>query len=222
MYAYLNHLSGESNVSVWLLPAETSTEFEALQNIINILANKYHNHPFVPHVTLSMLPAQFPLDIVDRVLHEMKEDLFQETVEFEKLFTTDAGIAVYGKHDNHLHDLQRKFHMRLTEELKRSVNEGNYTSDQLEQIGVSLDVKNIVPWFPHYSVAYTPCDQQKGVDDLIEKGLYNVKDTVMELGGYPGFKVGAIWCAFCGGLKPEKWQTFKKIDAEPKESALTE
>lgn len=161
-----------------------------------------------------MLPAQFPLIVVNRVLEEMKGDFFKETVvEFETLFTANSAIIVSGKKESHLAELQRRFHIRLAEELKASVDAGELNEEELRRNGVSMDVRNIVPWFPHFSVAYTTSGHQEGLAELVERGLYKPTAPI-ELGGYNGYKVGAIFAAYCGGLDAEKWKVFMKLEDE--------
>lgn len=201
-----------SNLSLWLLPKQSSPENQALSDVINTLATKYQKHPHLPHVTLSILHAEFPLVVVNSVLEEMKDELFNETVEFETLFTNHASIIVHGRHDNKLAELQKKWHARLAEELKRRVDNGELDQEELREKGVR-DVQNVVPWFPHFSVAYTNTGHQEGVDELEAKGLYKSSPPI-ELGGYTGYKIGAIFAAYCGGLRAEKWKIFMRLEDE--------
>ena len=202
-----------SNLSLWLLPKQSSPENEALSGVIQNLATKYQKYPHLPHVTLSILPEKFPLVVVNSVLEEMKGELFKETVEFETLFTSRGAIMVHGKHDNHLAELQKKWHTRLAEELQRCVDNGELNEEELRQEGVSMDVKNVVPWFPHLSIAYTNTGHQEGIDELEAKGSYKPSPPI-ELGGYTGYKIGAIFAAYCGGLKAEKWKIFMRLEDE--------
>lgn len=201
-----------SNLSLWLLPKQSSPENQALSDVIKTLATKYQKYPHLPHVTLSILPAEFPLVVVNSVLEEMKGELFNETIKFENLFIAPAAIMVHGKHDNKLAELQNKWHARLAEELQRRVDNGELNAEELRQKGV-IGVKNVVPWFPHFSVAYTNTGHQEGVDELEANGLFKPSPPI-ELSGYTGYKIGAIFAAYCGGLRAEKWKIFMRLEDE--------
>jgi len=217
-----------------------------------------------------MLPFEFPLEIVRDVIDEMKEEWFTRRIEFERVFTTTVGIAVHGRRDTlglpiqRLGDaegggnttvslvfLQQRFHDRLQEEIQTRRVAGTIPVD-------TPDVRNIVPWFPHISLAYTERGQEEGVQDIQARGWYsppvtssnllatpepelkrsssstflrslpflNKKKnketkattaqspevTNIKLGGFEGYKVGAIFFAYCGGLRPEKWDIFERIE----------
>ncbi|PVG00160.1 hypothetical protein CPB86DRAFT_806033 [Serendipita vermifera] len=204
------------NVSVWLLPELKSSEFKSFDDIINSLAVKHGNHPFQPHVTLAMLPRDFPLVVLNKVVDEMKGDLFNCQVNFDFIFATSVGIAIQGAQEEPLMGLQQKFHHRLSEELTiwHSLSE-DQRGDQ-KTYGYNI-AQNIVPAFPHFSLAYTTVGQQEGVQELEEKGIYKRGDGSrgrLTIAGYEGYRIGAIFFAYCGGLKPEAWQIFKEISAD--------
>jgi len=223
------------NLSIWLLPGADSTEYQRLGEIINYLAEKNGNTPFPPHVTLSMLPADFPLEIVRDVVEEVKEEWFSRRIEFESLFTTAVGIVVHGQRGNQAgasmdsgsgHDhivastisLQQRFHDRLQEEVQKRRLTGTLAAD-------TPDVRNIVPWFPHLSLAYTERGQEEGVREIAEKGWFTQSKPGealgIELAGLKGYKIGAIYFAYCGGLKPEKWQIFERIEETQRQTVAT-
>lgn len=148
----------------------------------------------------------------------MKQDWFSRKIEFEKVFTTMVGIAIQGRHDTldgsgegegtTVGSLQQKFHDRLQEEVQKRRTAGTIPAD-------TPDVRNIVPWFPHISLAYTERGQEESVKDIEGKGWYTrsiSRDGIVEVGGFQGYKIGAIHFAYCGGLKPEKWTLFKQIE----------
>ncbi|KAG8823057.1 hypothetical protein FRC18_010829 [Serendipita sp. 400] len=225
-----------SNLSVWLLPAQSSPENQVLSSIIGHLATKYGNYAYHPHVTLAMLPPSFPPAIVERVLNEMKSKLFEKQVVFEALHPGQAGIFVYGRREytstgapTGLMALQQVFHDRLNEELKVALERGD---EAVVNLGYT-EVRNIVPMFPHFSIAYTPAGQAEGVAELQQMGFYTLTPAHQEesgatqtpgdvdalnagegmtLGGYRGYQVGALFAAYCGGLRPEKWRIFMRIE----------
>ncbi|KAG8833494.1 hypothetical protein FRC17_010606 [Serendipita sp. 399] len=229
--------SEPSNLSVWLLPAQSSPENEKLSSIIKHLAKKYGNYAYHPHVTLAMLPASFPPDIVERVLNEMKPQLFQQQIIFEALHAGQVGIFVYGHREftsegapAGLMALQHAFHYRLNQELQIALERGD---EAIMNLGYR-EVRNIVPMFPHFSIAYTPVGQSEGVTELEQMGLYTrpaetqgehattqvpgggmddlTASDGMKLGGYRGYQVGALFAAYCGGLRPEKWRIFMRLE----------
>ncbi|KAG8867747.1 hypothetical protein FRC20_004997 [Serendipita sp. 405] len=228
--------SSPSNVSVWLLPAQSSPENQVLSSIIGHLANKYGNYAYHPHVTLALLPPSFPPAIIERVLNEMKSKLFEERVVFEALHPGQTGILVYGRREYSstgapagLMALQQVFHDRLDEELKVALERGD---EAVVNLGYT-EVRNIVPMFPHFSIAYTPAGQAEGVAELQQMGFYTLTpahqgesgtaktpgdvDALnagegMTLGGYRGYQVGALFAAYCGGLRPEEWRIFLRVE----------
>jgi hypothetical protein len=267
------------NLSIWLLPAINSPEYQRIGEIINYLAHKYGNTPFPPHVTLSMLPVDFPLEVVRDVVEEMKEEWFSKWIEFETIFTTPVGIAVHGRrgnqstvseskrpwpdqvqiqvptkkesiierlvwhvtpsrtlppaqegmvvsrpdtHEQHarvgdgenntaiaIAMLQQRFHDKLQEEVQKRRLAGTIAPD-------TPDVRNTVPWFPHLSLAYTERGQEEGIKEIAEKGWYTQsrpdEPVGIQLAGFKNYKIGAIFFAYCGGLKPEKWTIFERIE----------
>ncbi|KIM26542.1 hypothetical protein M408DRAFT_330511 [Serendipita vermifera MAFF 305830] len=199
------------NLSIWLLPSTTSPEYRDFSKIIDYLAEKHGKASFSPHATLAMLPADFPLEIVHDVINEMKRDWFSRRIEFEKVFTTWVGVVIQGRHDTvdaagvSIGSLQQAFHDRLQEEVQKRRTAGTIAAD-------TPDVKNIVPWFPHISLAYTEKGQDESVKDIESKGWYKPLDGGIEIAGFQGYKIGAIHFAYCGGLKPEKWTLFEQIE----------
>lgn len=201
-----------SNLSVWLLPAQDSPENKALQNILDDLAAKHGKSSYLPHVTLAIInlhpstTEEQRNELAQRVetaLQEMKEELFAARITFDHLFYNNAAMIVEGKKDEGLLELQRKFHEKI-------------------------DAKLNVSWFPHFSIAYNQggnAEKEADIKELEDRGLYKKKakgsssdegsnDEGIELGGYTGFKVGGLYGAFCGGLLPEKWKIFLKIEEE--------
>jgi hypothetical protein len=239
------------NLSIWLLPGPNTPEYRGLGEIIDYLAHKHGNSPFPPHVTLSMLPFEFPLEVARDVVEEMKEEWFSKRIEFESIFTTTAGILVHGRRGNQTtrdaggqptrpprdllpgHDqervpkgdqgfdmatstviLQQRFHDRLQEEIQKRRLAGAIPPG-------TPDVRNIVPRFPHLSLAYTERGKEEGIKEIAEKGWYaesprsNPDEAVgIELAGFKSYKVGAIFFAYCGGLKPEKWTIFERLEED--------
>ena len=181
-----------------------------------------------------MLPASFPPNIVERVMREMQPRLYQQRVVFDTIAATWVGIAVYGRKHTQaptnpptnvgtvLAALQAEFHQRLNEELASAIQRGD---PEVANLGYTF-VKNIVPGFPHFSLAYTEVGQNEGVLELEQTGvlvrngpsLYPIQDDVEQVGegltlaGHRGFQVGALYAAYCGGLKPEKWRVFLRIE----------
>jgi len=106
--------------------------------------------------------------------------------------------------------LQQRFHDRLQEEVQKRRLAGTIAPD-------TPDVRNIVPWFPHLSLAYTDRGQEEGIKEIAEKGWYTQskpdEPAGIQLAGFNSYKVGAIFFAYCGGLKPEKWTIFERIEA---------
>lgn len=223
------------NLSVWLLPSVQSQEYTDLANIITGLAEKHSNHPYAPHVTLAMLPASFPPSIVERVLREMQSRLYQQSVVFDNINTNWVGIAVHGRKyarplaGQPVHEkstllwLQEEFHHRLNEELTAAIQRGD---PEVMDLGYTR-VNNIVGSFPHFSLAYTEVGQKEGVQELeetgvlvrygedlhdLQKGSDDLIGQGLTLAGHRGFKVGAMYAAYCGGFKPEKWRVFLRIN----------
>jgi hypothetical protein len=201
------------NVSVWLLPKLNSSEYKSFDDIINSLAVKHGNHPFQPHVTLAMLPRDFPLVVLNKVVDEMKDELFNCRVEFDHIFATTVGIAIQGAQEEPLMGLQHKFHNRLSEELRTWHSLPEDQRGEQKTYGYQA-AQNIVPAFPHFSLAYTTVGQAEGVSELEQKGISKQGDGSrgrLTLAGYEGYQIGAIFLAYCGGLKPEFWTIFKEI-----------
>lgn len=105
--------------------------------------------------------------------------------------------------------LQQRFHDRLQQEVQNRRLTGAIAPD-------TPDVRNIVPWFPHLSLAYTERGQEEGIKEIAERGWYTQskpdEPLGIQLAGFKGYKVGAIFFAYCGGLKPEKWTIFERIE----------
>ncbi|KIM26543.1 hypothetical protein M408DRAFT_25254 [Serendipita vermifera MAFF 305830] len=199
------------NLSIWLLPSATSPECREFSKVVDYLAKKNGKTPYAPHATLAMLPADFPLEIVRDVVNETKRDWFSRRIEFEKVYTTSKGVMIRGRHDTvdaagvSLGSFQQAFHDRLQEEVQKRRTTGTIAAD-------TPDVKNIVPKFPHISLAYTDKGQEESVKDIKKKGWYKPLDGGIKIAGFKGYKIGAIHFVYCGGLKPEKWKLFEQIE----------
>lgn len=190
---YYNTLA--SNISVCLLPAKSSAENIAIQKIIDDVATKHGKSTFLPHATLAILPATVDAEDVVAVIRGMKEEIFTSSIIFEEMEISPVGFAILGKKDEHLIDLQKRFH----DKLQASPN---------------------VAAFPHVAVAYTESGQLETLRELEEKGLYKKKtdrdeaEGGIELAGYDRFKVGGLYAAYCGGFDPAKWNFFLRMDEE--------
>ncbi|KAF9525387.1 hypothetical protein CPB83DRAFT_859477 [Crepidotus variabilis] len=200
-----------SNLSVWLLPGQNSPENKAFQTILDDLAAKHGKSTYLPHVTLAIVNfSPYTTDAerdelrqkVEAVLQEMKEELFASRITFDHIFYNHVALIVEGRKDEKLLELQKLFHAKINKPLS-------------------------VPWFPHFTLGYNEGgkeEKEADIKELEDKALYRnsklksaTEDPLtngegMELGGHNGYKIGAIYGAWCGDLKPENWKIFLKLE----------
>jgi len=175
------------NISVWVLPKPNSSEFASFQKIIDSIANKHGKTTYQPHVSLAIVDVNTDVPTVKKAIEDLKFELFQAKVRFKYLFTAPGAVIVHGFEEASFSDLQKKFHVA---------------------IGCEVGVK----YFPHLSLGYMESGHEETIKELEDQGLYKkLGDDGIEIGGYEGFQVGAIYAAYCGQLKPENWEIFFKV-----------